>query len=324
MANATPNYSGQINNANAVDALFLKVFAGEVLTAFEETNVMMSRHMVRSISSGKSAQFPIIGKASVEFHTMGAEIVGGAIPHNERIITIDDKIISNVFIPDLDEAKNHYDVRGPYSTAIGRALALQLDQHCLQQGVLAARETTPNYTGGPVGGVVEEAVLNDFDDPDKLAAALYDAAALMDANDVPSEDRYCFLPPARYYKLVQSEKAINRDFNVGNNGSYAQGNVFEVAGIEIVKTNNLPTTNITAADPDAVVSGTGDKYIGDFRITRGLVMQKAAIGTVKLMDLAMEAEYDMRRQGYLMLGKYAVGHGILRPECAIELQQYVA
>jgi len=48
-------------------------------------------------------------------------------------------------------------------------------------------------------------------------------------------------------------------------------------------------------------------------------MQKEAVGTVKLLDLAMESEYDIRRQGTLMVAKYAMGHGILRPECAIEL-----
>lgn len=39
MANATPSRLGQINGANDVDALFLKVFSGEILTTFEEFNV---------------------------------------------------------------------------------------------------------------------------------------------------------------------------------------------------------------------------------------------------------------------------------------------
>lgn len=33
-------------------ALFLKVFAGEVLTAFTRTSQMMNKHIVRTISSG--------------------------------------------------------------------------------------------------------------------------------------------------------------------------------------------------------------------------------------------------------------------------------
>jgi len=38
-----------------------------------------------------------------------------------------------------------------------------------------------------------------------------------------------------------------------------------------------------------------------------------------LMDLGLESEYDIRRQGTLFVAKYAMGHGVLRPEAAIEL-----
>ena len=51
-----------------------------------------------------------------------------------------------------------------------------------------------------------------------------------------------------------------------------------------------------------------------------LVFHKSAIGTVKLMDLAMESEYDIRRQGTLMVAKMALGHGILRPESAVTIK----
>jgi hypothetical protein len=55
MANATVQRIGQQNTAGDVDALFLKVFSGEVLTAFETANTTMDKHMVRTITNGKSA-----------------------------------------------------------------------------------------------------------------------------------------------------------------------------------------------------------------------------------------------------------------------------
>lgn len=51
------SYGGQADGAGASDALFLKVFMGEVLTAFGEENKALARTMVRSIKNGKSAQF---------------------------------------------------------------------------------------------------------------------------------------------------------------------------------------------------------------------------------------------------------------------------
>ena len=43
---------GQALSAGDREALFMKVFTGEVLTAFARTSVMMSRHQVRTISHG--------------------------------------------------------------------------------------------------------------------------------------------------------------------------------------------------------------------------------------------------------------------------------
>ena len=55
--NTTASRLGQINGANDAQALFLKVFSGEILTTFEEMNVMKGLHTIRTISNGKSAQF---------------------------------------------------------------------------------------------------------------------------------------------------------------------------------------------------------------------------------------------------------------------------
>ena len=112
---------------------------------------------------------------------------------------------------------------------------------------------------------------------------------------------------------------LNRDW--GGEGSYAGGNVIRVAGITIVKTNNLPKDVVANGTKDA---GTGNKYAGDFSNTVGLVMHPSAVGTVKLLDLALEDEYQVSRQGTLLVCKYAVGHGILRGEAAVELSSATA
>lgn len=43
---------GQQLSAGDRRALFLKIFAGEVLTAFARTTVMMDKHIVRTINYG--------------------------------------------------------------------------------------------------------------------------------------------------------------------------------------------------------------------------------------------------------------------------------
>ena len=132
MANASPVSVGRVNAGGSEDALFLKVFAGEVLTSFERASKTEGADMVRSISSGKSATFPVMGRVGASYHTAGAEITGSDVNHNEKVITINDLLISSVFLSNIEEAKNHWDVRSAYSQEIGRALAFTKDKHILQ------------------------------------------------------------------------------------------------------------------------------------------------------------------------------------------------
>ena len=312
MANATVSRLGQANATGDALALFLKVYAGEVLTAFAETNVVLQYVRQRSIAHGKSASFPVLGKASGGYHTPGTEIVGRAIAANEVIITIDDLLLSDTFIANIDEAMNHYEVRSEYSGEQGRFLANTMDKHLLQLGVLAARASA-RITGESGGSVITDS--SAASDSNALVADIFTAAQTFDEKDVPSEDRVVFLRPAQFYAIAQNTKVLNKDW--GGAGVYADGKVFRIAGIDVVKTNHLPNATVASG---STLAGTGDKYAGLFNTTVALVMQKSALGTVKLLDLAMESEYDIRRQGTLMVAKYAVGHGILAPQAAVEVR----
>ena len=308
MADATVARLGQIDGAGDPRALFLKVYAGEVLAAFAENNVFMSRHMVRSISSGKSAQFPATHKATASYHVPGTEIVGQVINNGERVIDLDDLLISPVFIASIDEAMAHYDFRSEYSKQAGAALARTFDKNVAQVMTLAARASA-TVSGGNGGTRIVAATAKT--DPAVFIDACFDAVQALREKDVPEGDTSIFLPWGLYLSLISSgSKAIDRDLNPDGNGSVGSGRVYRLAGVPLVPTNNLPSTNV-ATGPTA--------YQGDFTGTAALVAHKAAAGTVKLIDLATEMAYDIRRQGTLVVSKMAVGHGILRPECAVEI-----
>lgn len=315
MANATVSRLGAINGGVDKTALFLKVFAGEVLTAFETVNVMMPRHMVKTISSGKSAQFPATGQITAAYHTPGEELVGIAVNHAERIITIDALLVAHAFIADIDEAMNHYDTRRIYSTEMGRRLSKELDINVLSEVIKAARASA-TVTGGNGGTTITDANLGSATATTKqqaLVDAFFAAAQALDEKDAP-EDRYAVLKPAEYYSLVKAVQStgwspLHKDY--GGAGNIAQGILPELAGIKILKSNNLPITD---------TSGTNTYHGGDYSTTKGVIFTKEAVGTVKLLDLSMDMQWDIRRQGTLLVARYAMGHGILRPECAVELK----
>lgn len=313
MANATVSRLGQIDQAGAVDALFLKVFAGEVLTAFNTSVTLKERTRHRQISSGKSAQFPATFRASAAYHTPGEELVGKQIRHNEVVVTIDDLLVSDVFIANIDEAKNHYDVRGPYSAEIGEALARQYDSNIARNIIRAARGSAL-FTGDQGGSALTDADSNTS--ATSLAGSIWTAKQTMEEKDVPVDTMKTFasLKPAQWYLLAQEPTLIlNRD--VDGDGSYSKGTFSMIGGVEVIKSNNYPW-----GTDDSANTALPTAYRINMATTTCAVFNEAAAATVQLMGLGMESDYDIRRQGTLMVAKYAVGHGPLRNKCAVEIK----
>ena len=137
MANAVPSRMGQIDGAGDPKAIFLKVFAGEVLTAYEQIVILKELTRQRTITEGKSASFPAVFQASTEYHTPGAEILGTAVPKsvsgvrlkNAKTGAVSDRAADGVFVAighepatglfkgQLEMRGNGYLVTAPDSTA---------------------------------------------------------------------------------------------------------------------------------------------------------------------------------------------------------------
>jgi hypothetical protein len=316
MANATPSRVGQALGTGDARALFLKVFSGEVLTTFNTKVLMKDKTRVRNLTSGKSAQFPAIGKTSATYHVPGTEITGKTIQQDEKVITIDDLLISDTFIARIDEAMSQFEVRSEYSKQMGDALAQTYDRNLFSLAVKAARDPAGLGKGAVGQGDSVSVHIGATPTVQAIIDAAFAQAARFDKLNLPEENRYLFVDPDTYYALVNSDKLLNMWYNPGNNGSFSDGKVKTVAGFAITKTNNLRVDHTAStAYPDY-----NSKYAVDADDTVGLFYQPTALGTVKLLDLASEMEYDIRRQGTLMVSKMAVGHGVLRPEGIAEIR----
>ena len=337
-AATTPSRLGQDSLAGDTDALFLKVFSGEIITVFDEVNVMLPTTTVRTITSGKSAQFPAVGTATATYHTPGQDILteNGATPtylsniaKGEIVVVINDLLLSTVFIDSLDEAKNHYDIRGEYSKQMARALSAAADKTLIYHGIIGARVTGSNdrfggttYLGSTVDLDVASAAAVTSQ---KLINGAFAAAEYFDTKDVPADDRCIVMTPDAYYKLIATDGSaggliLNRDFGNDGNGSLAGGTVGTIAGMKILKSNHIPAADVVvAAGDNSTLTGTLDFTGTNAKNPVALCYHKSAIGTVKLRDLKVEAERRIERQGHLVVAGYAMGHEVLRNEALVEL-----
>ncbi len=320
MADAVVTRIGEVQGG-PVDPLelFLKVFSGEVLQAFKEKNIVEGKHVIRNIESGKTAQFPLLGRALAGYHTPGEDIIDAPymnlIQFGERVINIDALLTAPAFIDSLDQLMNHYETRQMISEELGLALANSFDETVLRVISLAARSAS-NLTELPAGTVIN-AGATVVTDADVLLAAIADAAQTLDENEVPADGRWLALAPAQYYNLINDTDAINRDWD--GRGSLADGVVSKLFGFQITTTNHLPD----ASSPTAVVPGERNTYFdpAGFADLVALAWHTSAVGTVRLKNLKTEMEHQIQRQGDFVISSYAVGHGILRPESAVEISK---
>jgi len=398
--NATTGSTGQGR------ALFLKLYAGEVLTAFQSKNIMMPLHRVRTISKGKSAQFPMTGKyRDAGYHTPGKEIIPTAAKQGERIVSIDDLLVNAQFIPNIDEAMSHYDIRSIYTQEAGFGLGKVADQNILRLAIKGAlcetaamaaltpgapmiqeyssfadEDFTQNVVIGATAGTSTDIAKSR--EPQSIAQAIMDAKRILMNADVPGEP-FVVLNNDTYFDMFKVSGSnplndlviFNRD--IGGTGSPMTGAVPQILGMPVYVTNHLGSFSVGTTTWNSslwtIASNVGQHkttpnpswgsdqplLAESYRTTQydtgstnhaswtsevdnvganatargtsiisavaqrviGLVMTVDAVATVKLMDLSVESEYQINRQGTLMVSKYAMGHNVLRPACAVALIQ---
>lgn len=312
---------GQKLSAGDRDALFMKVFSGEVLTAFARNTVMMSRHQVRTIDHGKSASFAVMGRTRAKYLAPGSSLDDQRkkFEHTEKVIAIDGLLTADCLITDIDDAMNHYDVRVEYSRQLGEALAQSADCAIINElANMAAKDATvpenipDNGTGADkvkgTGKAFEFAtglaISQSADYGNKIIEGLLAARAAFTKNYVPMGDRYCLLTPEGYSALIKALMPDSANYQALFDPN--SGKLQTICGFEVIEV------------PHLLNDGVDGKHTLNAKYTdaglQGIVFHRSAVGTVKLKDLAMERARRAEYQADQIIAKYAMGHGGLRPE----------
>ena len=317
--------NGQVVSAyDAKYATYLKIFTGEMFKAYESACIAKGTVQNRTLRNGKAAQFIFTGRMTADYHVPGTPILGsGDPPVAEKTIVMDDLLVSSAFVYDLDETLAHYSLRSEISAKIGHALAEAYDKKIFRTIALAAREAHPIQAAPgpePGGSIIRLGAGNEFN-AQSLVDAFFEAAAILDEKNMPQQGRFAVLSPRQYYALISQvdTNILNRDYG-NNQGNLTSGEgLYEIAGISIRRSNNLPFM----AGNVATVEGENNNYAGDFTNHAGLIYYKDAAAVVEAIGPSVQvtgSEVKTIYQGDVIVGRLAMGAGTLNPACAIELQ----
>lgn len=304
---------GQNLSAGERDALFMKVFSGEVLTAFARNTVMMSRHQVRTIDHGKSASFAVMGRTRAKYLAPGNSLDDQRkkFEHSEKVISIDGLLTADCLITDIDDAMNHYDVRVEYSRQLGEALAQSADCAIINElANMAAKDATvkenipDNGTGAEkvqgTGKAFEFETGLDLsqsaDYGNKIIEGLLAARAAFTKNYVPMGDRYCLLTPEGYSALIKALMPDSANYQALFDPN--SGKLQTICGFEVIEVPHLLNDGVDG-------KLTLNKKFATAKL-QGIVFHRSAVGTVKLKDLAMERARRAEYQADQIIAKYAI------------------
>ena len=315
MANSIPSRAAQRQGGTDAYELMLDVRGGEVLTAYEATTIMADKHKTQTLSGAKSVKFPAFWNASTEYHTPGVEITGGQIASQDVTISPDDKLISSVFIPDIDETLFDVEIRSPYTEAIGRELAEHYDANVMRAVIKAARGGAL-FVGDSGGTQLTSAGFATT--AQTLIDGVSQAKEAMDTKRVPvdSQPVYGVLLPAQWYMIARSDRALSRDYN-GGAGTIQKFSLTTLDDVWIMKSN---VASRVFGQNDTANTAIPAYYRGDYTNTRGIVFTPYAAASVVVQDLGFQVVDQPEKQGTLIIGRRMVGTRALRTKTAVELK----
>lgn len=306
---------------------YLKLFSGELFKAYQNKTLAKDLCTRRTLKNGKSMQFIFTGGLEAYYHVPGSPILGATtdggstanqMPVAEKTIIMDDLLVASTFVYDLDETLANYDLRGEIARKIGYALANSYDQKIFRAAAIAAQQPRA-VTGQNSGATIDIEYANRAGQATHsahLVDAFYAAAQRFDETNVPADGRVAVLPPQSYYNLITqvSNNIINRD-EVGD-GLQSGTGVYSIAGIKILKSNNLPSATV------AHVDGENNDYSHTARNFQGIIMHKDSVGCVEAIGPQVQTtsgDVSVMYQGDLIVGRMAMGASHLNPAGAIEI-----
>ena len=324
--------------------LALKIYA-ETLSAFKRKNVFMDLVQKQTISKGKSAQFIVdtrgldadvekmvagtpgtiaansLGQGVVRTHGLGVDsrTLASDVLIGERTITVERPKIIRKNIDDFDSQIVPYNTRSIATGQMGASMASYVDQRViweLDKAMVTTSLVDTNNGNLPVQDVASNVYNKDISTAltreargDAIVESIFAGVAVLDGKDQMGQERVFVTTNENYYDILLSQKAVNRDFNAGDNGSIADGNVFRIGDVMILRSNRY-TAGLT--QNTLAMLGGGKELVG-------YLFTKDVIGVVELYGLKTKQWFDDDYDQYIMKAQLATGYGVLNPASLVAI-----
>lgn len=331
---------GPSGGAAGANKLWLPLWSGEVINAYDQFNIFENLISSKSLSGGFSYEFPVTGLVSLNASwDAGEELVGGDSSSTTFKVNLDKRPMAAHFETDnVDLLITQWDYRSELARQAGLTLSSTRDKQIVS-ALIAASVAAPlasdprglGVSNFPAPAVVSTATaaigVSVSTCTETVALAILQAVenylVTMQENDYPVQNVMCAVPP----KVFQVIRALgiprattafanqplftgNEIYGAGssiNTGMNSLSDSLDYMGVKIVKTNHIPRATVAAGQAKYnLTCGTVDIF--------GIIFQKEAVAGLSLMGMKVDSIQDIRRNTQFTVASMLKGTGILRPE----------
>ena len=339
-ASLTDGPSGGVAGANK---LWLPLWSGEVINAYDEYNIFENLVTTKTLSGGFSYEFPVTGTVALNASwDAGEELLGGDSSSTTFKVNLDKRPMAAHFETDnVDLLVTQWDYRSELARQAGLTLANTRDKQIISAliaaGCVAPLASDPR--GFAIANMPAPKVVSTATSAIGVAvSACTDTVGLeilqqienylvfMQEQNYPVQTVYCAVPP-KVFQVIRAmgvpranDKFANKPlFTAGDDYGGAGASIavgmnmltdsLDYMGVKIIKTNHIPRTDLTVGQAKynlTVATGGVDIF--------GIIFQPEAVAGLSLMGMKVDTVQDVRRNTQFTVASMLKGTGVIRPE----------
>ncbi|MBT60445.1 MAG: hypothetical protein CMA63_02685 [Euryarchaeota archaeon] len=321
-----------------VSKLWLPIWSGEVLHAYDSYKLFEPMVTAKTLESGRTMEFPITGTVTLKAEWNAGEYLhGGEDAKNGNFsVSLDGRPMAAHFeLDNIDLMITQWEYRQELARQAGQTLANARDK---QIGVMiAAAGCVSKLDSDPRTGITLPAVkqIENFTAPDAAAAlevlgTIEEFITDCQENSVPMSNAYCAVTPKMFQQIrrlgvaTSATNAINMQPMFGGvaqagglgapftEGMHGMDEKLVYMGVTICKTNHIPNQ---AYDTSKIGAAKYNVHGNDAQV-EALLWMPECVASLRKTGLVVDTEDDIRRNTTFTVASMLSGTGILKPELA--------
>jgi len=263
--------------AVSISNAFVTLFDTEVKQAYQADAVLRNTVRLRTGVTASTHKFPKIGSGVAQVRVPQTDVTPLNVTYSQATVTLTDYIAAE-YSDIFNQAKVNFDERQDLVQVVAKAIGRRSDQMIID--ALSGSGTTLTVANS-IGGATTNMNM----------AKLREAQRLMNANNVPMEERYIVMHASQLSNLLSETQVTSSDFNSVK--ALVQGEINTFMGF---------TFNVIGDRSEGGLTGGGS---GADRVV--YAYHKMAVGMAEAMAVRSEINYIPEKTSWLVASMFSAG-----------------